>query len=121
MEPSGAKLDLLAPAAASTAPLAAPAWSAKEKDERSEWFLVAAFIGACGFGILGIGVFGLKYWVSPGPDKIVDIFVCTMAILLGLLFLGTTAGGVVWLLRKKPQGLPQPASPIAAAEHENPA
>ena len=100
MELSGEKSDAAAPGLP-----AHPRWSVKESNERSEWFLIAGFIAAVGFGIIGIGVYGLMYWVSPGPDRLVDIFVCSMAILLGIFFLIVTAAGLSWLNRQRPTNI----------------
>ena len=111
MEPSGEKPDLLTDSAGashfsgqrSDASNAAPRdWTKKEKDERSEWFLIAGFIATVGVGILGIGLFGLIFWTKRGPDLMVDVFVCSMAVMMGLVFLILAGAGFYRLSRAKP-------------------
>jgi len=81
-----------------------PQWSAKEKQERSEWFVIAGFIGLVGLGIFMVGLLGMLFWVHRGPDFAVDVLVCSMAMGLGLVFMVITSGGVVYLSRQKPGG-----------------
>jgi len=81
-----------------------PQWSAKEKQERSEWFVIAGFIGLVGLGVFAVGLLGMIFWVHRGPDFAVDVLVCTMAMIMGFVFMVITGGGVVYLSRQKPGG-----------------
>ena len=115
MKPSGEKTEPLATehTTAEQHETAPPMWTAKEKDERSEWFLVIGFIVAFGVGVISISVISLIFLIHRGPELVIDLFLCAMAICMGLFFLIASGYGLYRLKRMKP------GQSIAERDHAN--